>query len=227
MRKLSLFLLGCFIAVAIAPMVFAKSDKPVYIKAIDAYTRLLNQGITADVTVCASDEDAKFEVKVLNTVTNAMYSRKLLIRDGGCMEFKLGFNDNFSQISKAGDKLKFTLMNIQMNGDKYAQTSPQFAVIQDKSAAKEPCGNVAGQDDVYNVCAGDFITHTPTGVRIKVVSIDRDKVELIITGVQWGGPAKLSVYKDRAKEVVAKNLTRVNITNVGLGGGMAELQIES
>lgn len=226
MRKLSLFLLGCFITVVLAPFAFAKSDKAVYIKSVDVYAQN-QQNIGGDMTVCASKEDAKFEVKVLNTVTNAMYSRKLLIKDGGCDTVDLHFNEAFSEISKAGDKLKFTLANIKMDGDRYANTDPVFKAIEDERDVKEPCGDASGNDDVYSVCAGDFVTHTPTGVRMKVVNIENNKVELIVTGIQWGGPKKMNIYIGKTKDVVAKDMTKISITNTSVGGGLVSLQIES
>ena len=233
MRKLSYFLIGLLIAVTLAPFAFARSNYPVYIKDVDVYTRPANQGISAEMTVCSSVYGrTSFDLKVVNETVNAFYQREFLSVTNGCHTYDVYFNDDFDMVSNAGDKLEFSLRNIYQKStlEEFERPAPYRVAVEDRDVAEAPCGDSAGDDDVYFACVGDFITHTPTGVRMKLVSFDRDKADLVTTGIQWGGLEKVRIYEERDKEIIAadERLTRLNITNLGRGeSGTLSIMIES
>jgi hypothetical protein len=233
MRKLSYFLTGLLIAVSVIPIASAKGDFPVYIRNVDVYTLPADQGITGGITVCSSIYGrAIFDVNVVNETSGVIYTRKLLTAEKGCQTYSLFFNEDFKIASNAGDNLKFSLRNIYEKNTLSAVKRPEsYSVfVEDRNPAKEPCGDSKGGDDVYGACVGDFITHTPSGIRMKLISYDRDRADFVLTGVQWGGIVKLRVYKERTKKIVAGNdrLTHLTITNLGKGqDGVLNIMIES
>jgi len=217
MRKLSLFLVGVLIAVVLAPITFAKSQYPIYIKDIEIYTRTGNQGIAGEMTVCSNKAGrTKFSVKIENSTVKALYKRNMLTISNECRTFDLHFNEKFSLMSKAGDEVEFELWDVKTStGEKYRKAGSYVTVIEDRSESEDPCGDVEGDDDIYAVCTGDFITHTPTGVRIKVISYDGRRIDLAVTGIKWGGVKKVRIYKEKFKEVTAADLTKLQLTYFG------------
>jgi hypothetical protein len=233
MRKLSYFLIGLLIAVVLAPLTFAKSDYPVYIKNADIYTRPLSQGIAGEVTICSSNNGRiKFELKAVNKMVNVVYKRKFLALESGCDTYNLFFNNDFNTASAAGDKIELALINIQdeNSGESFKKPELYKTVIEDRYTPEDPCGDSKGGDNTYDACVGDSITHAPTGVRVKVIAYDRDKADLVITGIRWGGIEKLRIYQGREKRIIAGNndLTSLVLTNLGKGEeGNLNIMIES
>ena len=217
MRKLSLFLAGVLIAVAFAPMTFAKSKYPIYIKNVEIYTKVSNQGIGGEMTVCSSSAGrTKFSVKIQNLTVKALYKRNMLTIKNECRTFDLHFNEKFSLMSKPGDEVELQLWNVKTStGERYRKAGSYKSIIEDRDESEAPCGDAEGDDDIYAVCSNDFITHTPTGVRIKVVSYDHRRVNLAVTGIKWGGVKKVRIYKAKSKEVTAADLTDLQLTYFG------------
>jgi len=232
MRKLSYFLIGILITVALAPVAFGATTAPLYIKGADIYTKALNQGITGEVTICSSYHgDVKFEVVVKNLTVTTQYKRNLVMKKSGCQDFKLGFNPTFTNVSKQGDKIVVDLRKVQAEESNISIKVDSYTTsIKDSTQEALPCGDKIGNDEAYNACIGDFITHRFTNVRVKVASFDNDKISLVVTGIQWGGSLNLTIYKEKSKQVVAGNNThtRVALTYKGKAtNGSAILEVDA
>ena len=227
LRFILLLILACLL---IAPIAFAKSDQPLYISKAEVYTRNANQGITAELKVCSrTNQRTKFEVLVENETINARYNRKLLSLGNGCYTYEIKFNEEFSMTSNAGDKMKFTLRNIENVDEEYKKSKSYYTTIEERDEVEMGCSDKNGGDGEYEVCLGDFITHK-TGVRMRVITIEKRYITMRITGVEWGGAEKLLFYEGREKEIIAGNgdRTRLNVTYTGRGeeGGVM-VMIES
>jgi hypothetical protein len=219
MRKISLFLLGILISIALAPVAFGETTAPLYIKTAQVYTRTVGQGIAGEATICSSYHgDVKFEVIVKNETVTAQYKRNLMMRQNGCETFKLSFTPAFSDVSKQGDKIIVDLRKVETEESEMPKKVDSYVTsIKNMDDDALPCGDKIGSDEDYKACAGDFITHRYTNVRVKVVSFDREKIKLVVTGIQWGGSEDLTIYKDKFKKVIAGNdvHTRVLLTYKG------------
>jgi hypothetical protein len=219
MRKISLFLLGVLISVALAPVAFGSTTAPLYIKKAEVYTRTVGQGIAGEATICSSYHgQVKFEVWVKNTTVTAQYKRKLVMNASGCETFKLNFTPAFSNVSKQGDKIVVDLRKLETE-ESEIPTKVDSYVTSIKTVDDDalPCGDKIGSDEDYKACIGDFITHRYTNVRVKVAGFDNEKIKLVVTGIQWGGSIDLTIYKDKFKKVIAGNdvHTRVLLTYKG------------
>ncbi len=233
MKTLRFILLVLLVALLVAPAAFAKTKTPVYIQSAEVYTKNLNQGVQAEIKVCSTNQfRTKFQVHVENTTVNAEYKRKLLSIDNGCHSYTLKFNDKFSDISTAGDEMVFSLRKIQAQRGEEKFDEPKTAIrtVEERDTAETGCSDQTGGDDVYTACVGDFITHEPTGLRFRVKAYEKKYVDLVVTGVRWGGSEKVRIYTDRTKKVISGNekSTRVEITHVGRSeDGEVELLIET
>jgi len=233
MKTLRFILLIILVAILIAPAAFAKSKYPVNINGVEVYTKNLNQGIQAELEVCSTNPfRTKFQVHVENTTIHAEYKRKLLSIDSGCSTYTLKFNDKFSGISTAGDEMVFSLRKLRnQSGElKFDEPKTFTTIVEERDTAEAECEDQTGEDNTYSGCPGGFITHEPTGLRFKVKSYDKKFVDLIVTGIQWGGSKKIRIYKERTKKVIAGDdkATRVEITHVGKSeDGGVELLIET
>ena len=233
MKTLRFILLVLLIALLVAPVAFAKTKNPVYISSIEVYTRNLNQGIEAELTVCSTNPfRTKFEIHAENTTVNAEYKRKLLSIDNGCHSYTLKFNDKFSDISTAGDEVVFSLRKIQAKsgGEKFPEPKTATRTVEERDTSETECSDQAGGDDAYAACVGDFITHEPTGLRFRVKAYEKKYVDLVVTGIRWGGAKKIRIYQERTKKLIAgdENSTRIEITHVGRSeDGGVELLIEA
>ena len=197
MKTLRFILLVLLVVLLVAPAAFAKTKTPVYIQSAEVYTKNLNQGIQAELEVCSTNQfRTKFQVHVENTTVNAEYKRKLLSIDNGCHSYTLKFNDRFSDISTAGDEMVFSLRKIQAKsgGEKFPEPKTVTRTVEEKDTAETGCSDKTGGDDDYSACAGDFITHEPTGLRFKVKAYEKKYVDLLVTGVRWGGTKKVRIY---------------------------------
>lgn len=233
MKTLRFILLVLLIALLVVPAAFAKGKTPVYIKSAEVYTKNLNQGIEAQLKVCSTNPfRTKFQIHVENATINAEYKRKLLSINSGCSTYTLKFNDRFSDISTSGDEMIFSLRKIQAksSGEKFPEPKTATRTVEERDTADTGCSDKTGGDDDYATCVGDFITHEPTGLRFKVKAYEKKYVDLLVTGVRWGGAKKVRIYNERTKKVIAddKKSTRIEITHVGRSeDGDVQLLIEA
>ncbi len=233
MKTLRFILLVLLVVLLVAPAAFAKTKTPVYIQSAEVYTKNLNQGVQAELEICSTNQfRTKFQVHVENTTINAEYKRKLLSIDNGCHSYTLKFNDKFSDISTAGDEMVFSLRKIQAQrgGEKFDEPKTATRIIEERDTSETECSDQIGKDGDYSTCIGDFITHEPTGLRFIVKAYEKKYVDLVVTGVRWGGTEKVRIYTDRTKKVIAgdKKSTRVEITHIGRSDdGEVQLLIET
>lgn len=222
MAKIARFLIVLLIALLVAPVAFAKSSYPVYIKDVDVYTKTANQGIAGELTVCSTNYwRTKFTVKAKNLNVRTTYKRNLLMLGNECETFELDFTDKFEDITKAGDKIEFSLDDImsQDSEETYREPKKVTVTVEEQDPEANPCGDKEGGNNEYEMCNGDYVTHTDTDVRVKLVgyknSHKRSYVDLAISGIEWGGIKKLRIYSDREREVTSPDKTRVKISYLG------------
>ncbi|MBN2086874.1 hypothetical protein JW758_00860 [Candidatus Peregrinibacteria bacterium] len=226
-KTLRFIILAILMILLIAPAAFAKSEYPLTIKKADVFTKTLNRGIEAEVKVCSTNPfRTKFEMVVENTTVNAEYKRRLLRIDQGCKTYTLKFNPNFSEIASAGDEMEIRLINIRNDkGTEFFNDSKTYTTIVEDNGTAD---NLVGGDDTYAVNVADFVTHEPSNLRFKVKSYDKKFIDLLVTGVRWGGVKKVRIYEGRNKKIISANGKRVEVTLVGRAeGGGAMIMIET
>jgi len=224
-RYLSLFLIA---VLAFAPLTMASHsshERPLSIKDAEIFTRYQARTV-GEVTVCNDGtERTRFTVRVTNEDMKAVYTRNLVISGAGCHEFGLKFDDDFSELTNEGDRVRFSLRDVR-NGAAYKR-SKTFSTFVESLNDKNQTHK--GGDDTYVANIGDFIYHVPTGVRIKVKTTNKKRVELIVGGIQWGGSEIVRIWEESDKEVIAgdDNHTRLTITNVQSNRDSVHFEIES
>lgn len=184
---------------------------------------LMNQNVVkGSVQVCNQEgEGMNFTIEAKNVETNHLYKRKFGLASGECKNYKLNFTGDFKEMSNAGDTIRFSIkkMSGQKTNNEYKSSVNYTTKIQEGNE-DEKCKDSRGKDGLYtNLCAGDFIYHTPSGLRVKLASKDGNKVDLILNHIQWGGTKKVKLYKGKTTEVVSGNETKTRVILSNLDGG--------
>lgn len=235
MSKFISSILVLVMVLALAPASFAARygapERALKIKSATLETD--RQRVIGQLTVCNNEAaDTSFVIDVKNETINSLYQRKLAIDGGACETYKLDFTTNFAEMSNTGDEVRFVAKSIRdLNVFGHEQLSaPYVAIVKEGNRDVEPCGDTRGGDKIYSVCVNDFIYHEKSDVRVKVKSIDHQRVDLLVTHVRWGGVKAVRVYKGRSKEVVSRNedRTKIEISNlIGENPGAFLLEIDS
>lgn len=226
-RLFSFLIAGAMIASSLAPAAFAHNvpqNQPLSIKSAEVYAsdylRLLGT-----VEVCSNNPvRTRFTLKAVNTDINAEYSRNMIMTGSGCQDFTVRFEKDFSSMTRAGDEVIFSLREVRNGGD-YKRNEWFSTIVEDKSTNVDHVGG----DGTYTAEEEDFLIHTPTGLRIRVVDIERRHVDLLVTNIQWGNVKKVRVFVGGDKEIVAndEDHTRVTITNEVSTKRTVDLRLES
>ncbi|MBU0727905.1 hypothetical protein KKA95_04440 [Patescibacteria group bacterium] len=222
MSKITQFIAMFLIGVMLMPVAFAKSEEPIYIDGAKAYTEPANQGVVAKVTVCNSNSNRiKFTLKAKNLTINDTYKRRLTLVDNGCEVIEIDFTNSFSDLTQAGDKIEFSITNIKDSDidEDYDEPNPTTVTVEEQDPESPPCGDKSGDDDEYDLCVGDFLTHNDTKVRIKLIGYKNSHrsnyVDLLVSNIRWGGSETVRVYSDRTTEVTSRSNSKLKITNYG------------
>jgi hypothetical protein len=239
MSKFTSLLAALALLVTMTPVSFAHPvsssssgfDQALKIKSAEVETD--RQRVVGEVEICNREyEDVRFILDVKNETINSLYKRRLSIRGGECQTVRLDFTKNFAEMSNTGDKITFVAKSVRglLSYGKYALSAPYTATVTEGNDDPAECGDASGDDQIYSVCIDDFIYHEPSGLRIKVIANDYNRVTVLVTHVRWGGVKKFNVYKNRSKEVVSgdENHTKVTMSNlVGESRGAFLFGLES
>ena len=227
MKKVYKMALALLLLLSLAPFAFSSQKGPLYIKSAEVYTRSGSQGVAADVRVCSRvKESVKFVLKAENLTIGTHYKRNFKTTGLGCNTYNLKFKTPFSTAGNDGDEIVFNLTSIKdENGRRYANSEDYLFTTEDRDPTSSLYGDQTGEDGDYEFSVGDFFTHEPTGVRMKVTGYDGKQVDVLISGLRWGEVKKFTIYKGYSKRIVAGDgkSTRLKITHVGRGenGGVS------
>lgn len=233
MSKFARFLVLLFAAVAVMPLAAKADDShPISIKSASVETQ--SGIVVGQVELCnGAKENVRLTLEAKNLTINSLYKRNLMVPAGECKQMDLHFTQGFAQMSNVGDSIRFLAKEVRGMGamDTYL-SSDSFVVKVTKGDADtaNTCADQTGKDDVYTACIGGFIYHTPSGLRIKVMSVDWQYIALKLTHVEWGGVQDVKIYKGQTKKFRSNydELERVQITNVyGDKTSAGPLKIES
>ena len=231
MIKSARYLIVLLLVLMLAPTVLADDDQPIYIKSAIVETE--DSRVVGEVTVCNTErEKVRFVLDVKNLTINSIYKRKLTVNANDCVTTDLRFTKDFAEMSNVGDEI---LLQAKHVGGLWSYLKYDFS---DKYTTKvvkgerdnAGCGDRTVDDGVYGACEMDFIYHTPSGLRIKVLENNSDYVQLKLAHIEWGGTKEMRIYKDRAKKIRSNydQLKRVEISNVyGENSRDLYLKIES
>lgn len=217
MSKFARFISVLLLALVLAPFVLADEDQPLYIKS--ALVETEDSRVVGEVTVCNKErERVRFVLDVKNLTINKIYKRKLTVNASDCTTTELRFKEDFAEMSNVGDEIVMTAKRARgLWSHLDYDFSKKFTtkVVKGKRDYAG-CSDHTVQDGIYNACVMDFIYHTPSGLRIKVVEQNPDYVELKLTHIEWGGTKKMRIYKGRSKKIRSNydQLKRVELTNV-------------
>ncbi len=214
-------------AAAIAHTTFTE-EKP--LKIYQAHFETDDYLVKGEVKVCNNEsERIRTTIEAKNMTINSLYKRNVLVPANKCQTYKLYLHKNFAEMSNAGDEIRLIAKYPKglTSFNTYRLSEPFYTEVEEGNNDPSNCGDEKGDDGFYSVCVNDFIYHEPSGLRIKVKGYDRDRAELLITHVQWGGVKKKYVYKGRSKKIISgdEDHTRVRINNV-LGDGRNDFILE-
>ncbi len=222
MSKFISFLITLALLVTLVPASLAHTysrSSGKALKIVSAEVETDRQRVVGEVKVCNNKaEPIRFVLDVKNETINSLYRRKLFIPSAGCHTYKLDFTKNFAEMSNTGDSIRFLAKSSRglVSFGKFDLSHPYVAVVKEGNTDPAGCGDERGGDGIYDSCLGDFIYHTPTGLRIKINSIDYRRADLLVTHIRWGGVKKIRIYKNHGKKVVAGNddHTKVEMSNL-------------
>ncbi len=225
MTKFASILTAFALMLTMAPATFAthghsSNDAPLVIKSAELKTKL--NRVRGEVEVCnQGNENLRFKLNAKNVTINSLYQRNLYISGSTCRTYSLRFTKNFAEMSNAGDVVEIVAKKVGSFrsytrygfSNRYNLSDKLETVIEEGD--KNVC-DISGDDGIYSPCVGEFIDHEPSGLRIKVMTNDRDKVDLLLTHVEWGGVKKMRLYKGRNRTVRAgdNQKTRMKVTSI-------------
>ena len=217
MTKFARFLSILLLALVLAPVVLADADQPIYIKSAVIQTE--DTRITGDVTICNTErERVRFVLDVKNLTINKVYKRNMLVNANDCVTTDLRFTKDFAEMSNVGDEILLTAKRVRglWSYSKYDFSDKYTTKVAKGSRDHAGCGDQTVKDGTFEACEMDFIYHTPSGLRIKVLENKYDYAQLKLTHIEWGGTKELRIYKGRSKKIRSNydQLKRVEITNV-------------
>ncbi len=231
MSKFTKLLSVLLLVFAFVPFVQADEDQPLRIKSATVETE--DHRVVGKVTVCNTEnERVRFVLDVKNHTINSIYKRRMTVAGNDCVTSKLRFTKNFAEMSNVGDDIEFIAKHVkgQLSKERYYRSDKYMTEVITGDRDYTGCADQAGEDGVFNACETDFITHTPSGLRIKVVENDGDYVKLKLTHIEWGGVKEMRLYKGRMKKIRSNydQLERVEISNLyGENTKQLYLKIES
>ncbi|MFH0837801.1 MAG: hypothetical protein V1880_00865 [Patescibacteria group bacterium] len=227
-RFLSIFIL----ALVLAPAVLADNDQPVRIKSAvveTEYSRVVGQA-----EICNSaPERVRYTLDVKNLTINSIYKRNLSVAGNTCETVTLSFKEDFSDMSNVDDKIVMVAKRVQglWSQVKYDFSNSYSTKVVKGERDYADCDDQTVEDGVFDACDMDFIYHTPSGLRIKVLKHNPEYVDLKLTYLEWGGIKEMRIYKGRTKKIRSNysgQFSRVELTNVyGENKDNTYLKIES
>lgn len=217
MTKFARYLIIFLLVLILAPAVLADDDQPVYIKSAVLQTE--DTRVIGEVTVCNTErERVRFVLDVKNLTINKIYKRNLLVNASDCVTTDLRFTEDFAEMSNVGDEILLTAKRVRglWSYIKYDVSDKYTTKVVKGDRDYAGCGDQTVGDGIFEACEMDFIYHTPSGLRIKVLENKYDYAVLKLTHIEWGGTKELRIYKDRSKKIRSNydELKRVEITNV-------------
>lgn len=231
MSKFLRFLSVLLLILALSPAVFADDDQPIRIKSAVIETE--DSRVAGEVTICNTErERIRFVLDVKNLTINKIYKRKLAINASDCITTELDFTEDFAEMSNVGDEIE---MVAKHSRGLWSHLKYRFSKVYTTEVVKGDrdyagCGDKVVEDGIFGACVMDFLNHTPSGLRIKVVENKFDYVRLKLTHIEWGGTKEMRIWKGRTKKIRSNydELKRVEITNVyGDGGRDLNIQLET
>ena len=146
----------------------------------------------------SADEDGLYSACIGDTIThyptgiklkvvsytdgNVKLSTSIDLKSGGTIH-SLSLNKNVPVVATLTDGTEFKTTYTETS-----DTHGAFIQIDSEIPPAMSCGNSAGDDGLYSACAGDTITHWPTGIKLKVVSYTDGNVKLSTSiGLKSGG----------------------------------------
>lgn len=231
MSKFTKLLSVLLLVLAFTPFVKADELQPVRIKSATVATE--DQRVVGTVEVCNTEnERVRFVLDVKNLTINSLYKRRLMLAANDCNKVSLRFTRNFAEMSNVGDDIRFVAKHVQgtYSRESYNVSDEYITEVIKGDRDYVGCADQEGKDGVFSACETDFITHLPSGLRVKVVESNRDYVVLKLTHVEWGGVKEMRLYKSRSKNIRSNydQLMRVELTNVyGEGGSDLFLKIDT
>lgn len=215
----------------LSPAAFAHfvstSDQPIRVKSAQVETH--GHQVIGEVEVCNSvAEPVRFRLKVHNETINHVYYRNLVLSEAGCETFDLDFQRDFAEMSNVGDLITLKAISVRGLGShiRYRPSWEYSTVVTEGDYVTKTCSDQSGDDGFFPTCEYAFITHEPSGLRIKVKSDHGNYLDLMVTHVEWGGTKEFRLYEGRSKKLRSNfyELERVEITNA-VGDGTSDVLI--
>ena len=216
MFKFTKFLSVLLLVFAFMPFVQADEDQPLRIKSAVVETE--DHRVVGEVTVCNTEnERMNFVLDVKNHTINSIYKRRMTVRDNDCSTVELRFTKDFAEMSNVGDDIEFVAKHVKGNRsrDRYDFSEAYMTEVVKGDRDYAGCADQTGEDGVFTACETDFITHTPSGLRVKILENDGAYVAVKLTHIEWGGTKTMRIYKGRSKKIRSNfdQLERVELTN--------------
>jgi len=201
----------------LAPTTLADETRPLRIQSAVVETQ--DNRVVGEVRICNTEnERVSFVLDVKNLTINSIYKRKLSVADNECATFDLRFKKDFAEMTNIGDEIKFTAKRVRglRSRDVYRFSKSYETDVVKGGRDYSGCSDQTIKDDIVNACEMDFIYHTPSGLRIKVLESNRDYTELKMTHIEWGGTKEFRIYRGRSKKIRSNydELKRVKISNI-------------
>ncbi|MDH5596569.1 MAG: hypothetical protein OEY44_00570 [Candidatus Peregrinibacteria bacterium] len=217
MKTITRLLLVGLLVTSLIPAGLATEASPIRIQSLTVET--VNSIARGEVYVCnTSGSTMRFVLEAKNLDMNRLYRRRLQMNAGSCQGFDLKFADDFAQITQAGDSIRVVAkkMRAERSSGKFDLSDPVVTEVEEADRHPSNCGDEEDGDRIYTPCAGDFVNHEPSGLRVKVKSVNRDYAEVLVAHIRWGGVKRFRVRKNSGKLVVAGNTghSRVEINNL-------------
>lgn len=236
MSKFSRFLTVLLFIFSLVPLTHAtnSSDQPLTIKSAVVETE--DTQVVGQVKVCnTAEKTLSFLLNAKNTTINMLYKRNLSIESDTCSTFKLQFSKNFREMSNIKDGIEFSLRDVQTvstkNPEAFKGSDAYITSVSKGEKDKAGCADTEVKDGVFVPCVMDFLQHTTSNLRIKVMAIDPEFITLKLVHIEWGGIEDVRIYTGRSKQIRSayKDLTRVVLSNVSGdkdAGGILKIESE-
>jgi len=217
MIKFARYLIVILLVLVLAPAVLADDDQPIYIKSAVVETE--DTRVLGNITVCNTErERIRFVLDFKNLTINSIYKRKLTVNANDCLDIKVRFTKDFTEMTNVGDEILIRAKRVRglWSYVKYDLSDKYTTNVVKGSRDDAGCGDQTVDDGTINACEMDFIYHEPSGLRIKVLESNTDYVQLKLIHIEWGGTKTMRIYKGRTKKIRSNHsqLERVEISNV-------------
>lgn len=217
MSKFARFISIMLLALFLAPATLADEDQPIRIKSAVIETE--DSRVVSEVEICNSgSERVRFVLDVKNVTINSFYKRRLSVAGNDCLTTNLKFTRDFAEMSNVGDEIVLVAKHVRglWSRDKYDFSDSYTTKVVKGDRDNAGCSDQVVEDGIFGACDMDFIYHTPSGLRVKVLNHNSDYVKLKLTHIEWGGVKEMRLYKGRTKKIRSNRdqLKRLELTNV-------------